>query len=285
MIKEAVLRVQSQKQVKKLKKLTSHLFTYIFLIAVSFLILQPLIDKFTVVFQGYDDLMDSSVKFIPKTFTLFNVTMAIEGMNYWSALRNTVLLCLFTAILQTFFSAFIAYGFARFRFPGRRILFFAILVVLIIPPQLLMSPYYAYFRYFDIFGIVRAVTGRPLNLLDTPAPFCILSICGIGFKNSLYIYMMRQYYTNLPSQLEEAAAIDGAGALGTYFRIILPNARTMMVTVFCFPFHGNGRIIFSATCSFRPPTFCPAHWLTFPFSVPSTFPLSFAAQSSIPGSC
>lgn len=211
-------------------------FCLLVLLAIAFIILMPFLDKLSVVFQGYEDLMDATVKYIPKNPTLGTLKETVTATNYWSALLNTTVLSLLSAVLQMFSCAFIAYGFANFKFPGKRLLFIVTLAILIIPPQLLMSPYYTKFRYFDILGIIQGVTGHSLNLVNSYWPFIILSVTGLGLKNSLYIYLFRQYYCNLPRQLEEAGYVDGAGTLRIFFRIILPNAKALMITVFLFAF-------------------------------------------------
>ena len=185
------------------------------------------------VFLDFEDLIDPTVNYIPKNPTLTTLKETIVATNYWSALFNTSLLSLLSALLQTFTCAFIGYGFANFKFPGRRLLFAVTIGILIIPPQLLMSPYYAKFRFFDLFGIMKGITGSSLNLINSYWPFVLLSLTGLGIKNSLYIYLFRQYYSNMPKQLEEAGYVDGAGTLHIFFRIILLNAKRLMITVFC----------------------------------------------------
>ena len=99
-----------------------------------------------------------------------------------------------------------------------------------------MPSLYMRFRFFDLFGIVSAVGGAPLNLLDSYWPFIILSVACLGFKNGLYIYLVRQFFRNMPKELEESGVIDGAGFLRIFYRIMLPNARPILITVFLFSF-------------------------------------------------
>ena len=72
--------------------------------------------------------------------------------------------------------------------------------------------------------------------MNTPFPLLILSLTGYGFKNGLYIFIMRQFYKGVPEEIEEAAAIDGYGTIATYFKIVLPMAVPMMITIFMFAF-------------------------------------------------
>lgn len=73
-------------------------------------------------------------------------------------------------------------------------------------------------------------------MIDTVAPVLLLSLVGLGLKQGLYIYLMRSFFMGLPEDLESAAYIDGASIPTTFFRVILPNARTILTTVFLFSF-------------------------------------------------
>lgn len=64
----------------------------------------------------------------------------------------------------------------------------------------------------------------------------MLSVTANGFKNGLYIYILRQYFTNVPNVLEEAAYIDGCNIFKTFYKIMLPGAMPMLITVFLFSF-------------------------------------------------
>ena len=74
------------------------------------------------------------------------------------------------------------------------------------------------------------------NLIGTPWPLLILSATAVGFKNGLYIFMLRQHFKNVPKELEEAASIDGCGAFQTFFRVILPGAKPMLSSILLFSF-------------------------------------------------
>jgi multiple sugar transport system permease protein len=131
----------------------------------------------------------------------------------------------------------IGYGFARFRFKGRGVLFALVILTMIVPPQTLMIPLFLHFRYFDVLGIISAITGQKgINLLESYWPFVLMSLTGMGLKNGLYIYIMRQFFRGMPKELEEAAYVDGAGMLRTFGQIMLPSAVPAMVTVFMFSF-------------------------------------------------
>ena len=213
-----------------------HLVRAVIIIGICFIILQPLFTKLSVSFMAVRDLYDSSVKYIAKHFTLNNYKMAIEGMDYWTVFVRTLVLSGGVSLLQLFTCLMTAYGFARFRFPFKKLLFGCVILTLIVPPQVIMLPLFMKYRFFDVFGIIKAVTGSTVNMLDTFFPFIFQACFCMGIRNGLYIYMLRQFFKGMPRELEEAAFVDGSGKLRTFLQIMLPSAIPMMVTVFLFGF-------------------------------------------------
>ena len=208
----------------------------VIIIGICFTILQPLFVKLSVSFMGEQDLYDSSVKYIAKHFTWNNYKMAAAGMDYWKVFLRTAVLSGSISLLQLFVCLLTAYGFARFRFPGKKLLFGCVVLTMIVPPQVIMLPLFMKYRFFDIFGIFKAVTGSSVNLIDTYWPFILQAVTCMGIRNGLYIYMLRQFFKGMPRELEEAAFVDGSGKLRTFLQIMLPSAVPMMVTVFLFGF-------------------------------------------------
>ena len=198
------------------------LFRYVLLIGICFAILYPLLFKVAAMFMGPDDLIDPTVKYFPREFSLDNIKRTMEALNYWETLLNTLLLSLSVALIQTFISAMVGYGLARFKFRGRTVLFGLMLLTIVIPPQTTLTPLFIQFRN--------------LGILNTILPFILMSLTCLGLKNGLYIFILSQSFRGLPKALEESAYIDGAGAYRTFFRIVLPNARAMLITVFLFSF-------------------------------------------------
>lgn len=208
----------------------------VIIIGICFTILQPLILKFSVSFMREKDLYDASVKYVAKNFTWNNYKLALSGMDYWRVLPKTLILSAGISLVQLMACLLTAYGFARFRFPLKRLLFGCVIVTMIVPPQVIMLPLFMKYRFFDIFGIFKAFTGNSINLIDTWWPFFIQAMTTMGVRNGLYIYMLRQFFKGMPKELEEAAFVDGCGKLRTFVQIMVPSAVPMMVTVFLFGF-------------------------------------------------
>ncbi len=225
------------------------IFRFILLLGVSYVILYPFFSKITASFMSAEDFVDVTVKLIPKYPTLDTYAAIITDLKYFTALRNTFILSLISALIQTFICCLIGYGFAKFKFPGSKILFALVLFTMIVPHSTLQLALFMKFKNFDIYGILNLLGGGVFSGLDiipgnatyidftnSPWPLVILSLGGIGFKNGLYIFMMRQFFRGVPDELEESAYIDGSGVFRTFFRIVLPLSVPMMITVFLFAF-------------------------------------------------
>lgn len=96
-----------------------------------------------------------------------------------------------------------------------------------------MIPSYLNFRFFSLYGLLP---GSGVNLLGTYWPGIIMSATGVGLKNGLFIYIMRQFFRGMPRDLEEAAYVDGAGPFRTFISVMLPGAVPAMLVVFLFAF-------------------------------------------------
>lgn len=211
-------------------------FQYLILIGLCYYILSPIFLKISMSFMSENDLLDKLVVYIPRKITTWNYKTAASYLNYWQGLLNTFLISTFAGLIQMMVCTFIGYGLARFEFKGKGIVMLVVFLTIITPPMTYQTPMYLFFRYFDIFGIIKAVSGSSVNLLDSFWPLLILSLTGFGFKNGVYIYMMRQYFRGFPVELEEAAYVDGSGVFRTFWFVILPNAKSMLVTIFMLAF-------------------------------------------------
>lgn len=213
------------------------LMRFVLLVGLSFMILYPVFVKFSASLKSTADMMDSTVVFIPKNPTLQNYKIVLNSVNYALTLLMTVLFCLVQSLLQLASCSLVAYGIARFKFKGHKLLFGMAVLTLIIPPQIILLPLYIRFHFFGITNIFQfSGIFSGVDLINTYWPFLLMSGTALGFKNGLYIYLLRQHFKNMPMALEEAAYIDGCGPFRTFLRIMLPGSVPMLVTVFLFSF-------------------------------------------------
>jgi len=126
---------------------------------------------------------------------------------------NSILVTVLSVVGQTLSASIVAYGFARYRFPGRDTLFLLTLMTLILPREVTIIPTFLMFRYF--------------HWLDTLWPLIVPHWFGGG---AFSIFLMRQFFLSLPRELDEAARIDGAGALRTLWSVILPLSKPALAT-------------------------------------------------------
>jgi len=191
-----------------------------FLVGLSFVVLYPVLISLSVAFRSPEDITDPAVLWIPKNFTLLNITETLKFMNYWKSLGNSFKIGIISSLLQVVSCALVGYGFARFRFKFKGLFFSMVIFTIIVPPQVVFVPTYLMYRDF--------------HMLDTPAVMWLPALLGVGIRSGLFIYIFRQFYRNLPKELEDAALVDGCGAYKTYFKIIIPCAKPAFLTVFLF---------------------------------------------------
>lgn len=214
----------------RFKKYSWAIVRYLLVLGISFVILYPLLVKLTVSFMTEKDLMDLTVKWIPRSLTLENYQAALKALRLESALPNSMFYTIGVTAVQLLTCTLAAYGFARYPYPGSRAVFALLIFTLVVPPQTYISALYVQFRFFDPFGLITMIAGKE-GIVNTMWPFMLRALLCQGIRNGLYIYLMVQYFRNLPSELEEAANVDGAGIGKIFFRIILPNSVPILVTV------------------------------------------------------
>lgn len=222
------------------------IFRFVLLIGISYVIIFPYISKIAGSFMSREDFVDVSVRLISKYPTLDTYKAIINDNKYFQALFNTTTLSLMCGISQMLCCSIVGYGFSKFKFKFKNLLFLCVIFTMIIPHETIQLSLFLKFRFFDIWGIYSLIgkyilhsseaTPAIANLLNTYWPLVVMSLGCIGFKNGLYIYIMRQYFNGVPDELEEAAYVDGAGVLKTFVRIILPMSVPMLVTIFMFAF-------------------------------------------------
>ncbi len=253
------------------KNLAWAIFRYVLLIGIAYVILYPFIAKVFGSFMSREDFIDVTVKLIPKYPTLDTYKAIITENRYFEALFNTTIISLLCAIVQMITTMIIGYGLAKFKFKGNTLLFYCVIFTMVVPHQALRLALFQKFRYFDMYGIIKLITGNTLNLINTYWPLTLLSIGGLAFKNGLYIFLMRQFFRGVPDELEEAAYVDGSGVFKTFVRIIVPLSVPMLITVFIFAFSWQWTDDFYTTMFFtRTSTYLMPNIVTVPPSLDTT---------------
>lgn len=214
------------------------IFRFLIVFGLSFIILYPILFMISCTFRPQGEMNDPSVMWIPKTLIFSNVTDVWRATEYPKLLLNTVLVNVVSSLIQVVTCAVTGYGFARFKFRFKGLLFGIVILQIIVPIQIILIPQYMQFRYFDIFGIIGLIDPKNhpngLNLISTPAALYLQAIFVNGIRAGLFVLLFRQFFRGLPKELEDAAHLDGCGPFSTFIRIMIPNAKTSFITVFLF---------------------------------------------------
>ncbi|MDK7149172.1 carbohydrate ABC transporter permease [Winkia sp. UMB3158] len=139
-------------------------------------------------------------------------------INFWIYMRNSAVVSTVVAVGQTLFSAMAAYAFSRLKWPGRNIVFTFFLSALMIP---------SFFTAIPNFVLIKE-----LGLLNTYAGIVLPTLLMTPFA----IFFLRQFFLGIPREIEEAALLDGASRIGTFFRVIIPMAKAPITTLFVLTF-------------------------------------------------
>ncbi|MCL2108183.1 MAG: carbohydrate ABC transporter permease [Oscillospiraceae bacterium] len=227
---------EGQRMIRKGAELLLLVFRAVIIVGLSYVILGPLIGIIANSLFSNSDAYSPIVYIIPQNPTLERYRLAILRMDYWNTLRNTLIYVVSLTVIQVFVCSLVGYGFARYNFPFKKVLFAFVIIMIVVPPHSIMFPLYITFRNFNPLWLAGLFTadGRGLSLLQTPYPMYIMSVLATGLRAGLYIFIFNQFFRALPKEIEEASAIDGAGAIYTYFRIMLPNAVPAIITVTIF---------------------------------------------------
>ena len=216
------------------KNLIIGLFRFLIIVGICYVILSPVLGIIINSFFSDADAYNPMVYMIPQDPTTKRYDLVLERLDYWTTCGKTLLYSVSLMAIQVVICSMVGYGFARFNFPGKNILFACVVVMIVIPTHTIMLPLYTTFKNFDPFGIITLIKGAPINLMGTSIPMYIMTAFGCGLRSGLYIYIFNQFFRGLPKEIEEAAFVDGAGVWYTYFRIMLVNAIPSVITVAVF---------------------------------------------------
>ena len=197
-------------------------FTYLLLIVMSFAFLYPFIFMLLKSLQSPDDVLNPSVGLVPTKIYFQNFVKAFKVLGFWKALGQSAFYAVIPSILQVAATSFVGYGLAKFKFPGKKIVFGLIIASFLIPPQILMIPTY--------------VTYSKLGLLKSVLTFALPAAFAHGLKNAIFIFLFYQFFIMLPRELDEAAMLDGASRIKIFFKVAIPLSITMFIVAFIFSF-------------------------------------------------
>ena len=214
---------------KQLVEMCWPIFRFLILFGLGFVILTPLLFMISYGFREQIDMNDPTIIWIPRHLTLRVMKQTIDAMGLTQTknnpLVNTLVLNVGCSVCQVITCAITGYGFARFKFRGKNLLFGIVILMILVPTQIISIPLYSTFRNF-LFGNV--------NLIDHMLVMYLPAMTANGIRAGLMIFIFRQFFRGLPKELEDAAYLDGCGPFMTFVRVMIPNAGASFLTVFLF---------------------------------------------------
>jgi multiple sugar transport system permease protein len=197
---------------------------YALLFILSFIFTFPFVWTVLTAFKAPYEIFRFPPPLLPEKFLWSNFVQVWQEAPFSTFLVNTLTVAGLSILGDVVTASLVAYGFARFRFPGRDFLFLLVLSALILPDEVTIIPQFIIFRN--------------LGWLDTLKPLILPAFLGGGSFN---IFLLRQFFLTLPRDLDEAAMIDGAGTFRILWQILIPLSKPAVATVvlFSFLFHWN----------------------------------------------
>lgn len=208
-----------------------HIIVYIVMIVVAYIFLKPLIDMLTKSFMTTKDLINPEVFYISTAPTIKNYPTAMEVLDLWNALFNSIWFSAVLAICQTVVSALAAYAFARLAFKGKKLCMAFLLLAFIVPTPVLIVPR---ITIFDSIG-----TLIHFNFFGTIIPNILVTVLGQGVYSTILILIFYNFFKQIPYDLDEAAYLDGANSFQVLWHVIIKLSLPVILTVFLFSFVWN----------------------------------------------
>lgn len=190
---------------------------YAVMSGLAFVFLYPFLYMLVNSLKSSEDLYNFTVQWIPRTLDFDNYMIAFNLIEYLRRLQNNIVVTVVATAGQLLSCSMAGYALARYRFTGRRVAYFLMILALIVPTTTIIVPQYLMFAN--------------LKWLNTYLPLLVPAFFGYGFKGAMFIFIFRQFYMGLPRELEEAGKIDGCGFIRLFTRIVFPVSRSSYLVV------------------------------------------------------
>lgn len=203
------------------RKRFNRVLIYITVISIAIVILIPFFWMLSTALKPEGDIFTWPPDWIPDPPQWHNFADAWNAMPFSRFLLNTIFVVALGMSAELISETLVAYGFARFRFPGRDLIFFILLATMMLPFHVTLIPTYLIWQKF---GLVGEFDPLVLRAWTAWGPF--------------YIFLLRQFFLGIPRELDDAAEIDGAGPIQTFFYVMLPQIKPALLAVGIFTFRG-----------------------------------------------
>ncbi|MBI5961317.1 MAG: carbohydrate ABC transporter permease [Chloroflexi bacterium] len=214
---------------RQIQIIISRIVIYTLLLIGAAVILIPFVWMLSTSLKTEKQLFEWPPRWIPDPVVYKNYWKSWEqlssiapGLTFWRIIANTLFITVLAMFAEMFSSAIVAYGFARFRFKGRDVIFFIMLATMMIPGTLTRVPAF--------------LIWREAGLLNTYDPLTLPAWTAWG---PAYIFLLRQFFLTIPREMEEAATIDGASTAQIFFYVMLPLVKPAFLAIGVMAFQGN----------------------------------------------
>lgn len=201
-----------------MRRLAGNLLRYILLVAIALLMVGPFLWMVATSLMDPQDIFRIPPRWIPERFDLRNYSAIMDVLPLGTLLLNSFTIAVSATIGQLLSCTLAAYAFARMEFRGKNTVYFVLLATMMIPAQVTMIP---------TFLIMRAV-----GLIDTLYALIVPAFFGGAFGT----FLLRQFFTSIPRELDDAARMDGCGRFRILWSIYLPLSRPALATLGLFTF-------------------------------------------------
>ncbi|MEO2205895.1 carbohydrate ABC transporter permease [Paenibacillus pabuli] len=197
--------------------------TYLLLTLISIIMIVPFIWMISTSFKEPQSIFTYPPQWIPEPFRFQNYIDVFRLIPFHRFYFNSVYIAVVVVLGTVFFASLAGYAFAKIPFKGRNVVFLILLSAMMIPHEVTAIPMFLFMRQ--------------LGWIDTHLPLILLPIFGAG--GVFGIFVMRQFFITVPTELEEAAMVDGCNRFRIYAQIMLPIAKPGMATLTIFTFVTN----------------------------------------------
>ena len=199
-------------KLKNEESLFTRIMNHVFLIFGAFLSVGPFVWMFLTSIKTFEETIQIPLKFFPDVPQWQNYAIISEKLNCPRLYLNTILVALFTIVGQILIVTICAYAFDRLRFPGKQVLFVGMLALMMVPGQIFVIPR---FKIMVALHLTNTLTGLVIP----------------GLFNIFGVFLMRQFFSTIPKELDEAALIDGCSYFRIYWNVLLPLVKSGLTTL------------------------------------------------------
>lgn len=189
------------------------------LIVGAVVMVTPFLYMLSTSFKSQAYVLTVPPQFIPNPATTANYSQALTTQDFGLYFVNSVIVAVISTALSLLISSMMAYGFARFRFPGREWMFRILLLGLVVPAMMLIIPQFVIAKFF--------------GLIDSLGGLIVFYVAG---SLALNTFLLRGFFASIPDELDQAMQVDGANAWTRYWRLAIPLAKPALATATIFTF-------------------------------------------------